>query len=268
MQGSLRCPFLFLVVVATAVAQQPDPTRLDARRITSGEFAAQRFGPARWLDGSHYATLEPDTERKALELIRYEAVTGRRDVLLGVAALRVEGRQQPLRIEDYAFAPDGRTVLVFCDSERVWRQNTRGEYFAIAPGAPPRRLGGELPKSTLMFAKFSPDGTRVGYVAQNDLYVEEWATGKQTRLTNDGSRTVINGTFDWVYEEEFDCRDGFRWSPDGKAIAYWQLDCAGVGEFLMIDNLADLRADGAGAVSEGGDHELVVSRRRRAGPGR
>ena len=63
--------------------------------------------------------------------------------------------------------------------------------------------------------------------------------GAQTRLTDDGSKTVINGTFDWVYEEEFDCRDGFRWSPDGEHLAYWQLDCSGVGEFYMVDNLSD-----------------------------
>ncbi|MCA8966373.1 MAG: DPP IV N-terminal domain-containing protein, partial [Planctomycetes bacterium] len=131
--------------------------------------------------------------------------------------------------------------LVFTDSERVWRQNTRGEYYVLPldGSAAPRRLGGELPKSTLMFAKFSPDNDRVAYVSQNDLYVEDVATGKQTRLTNDGSRTIINGTFDWVYEEEFDCRDGFRWSPDGKSIAYWQLDCSGVGVFYMLDELSD-----------------------------
>ncbi|MEO6595586.1 MAG: DPP IV N-terminal domain-containing protein [Planctomycetota bacterium] len=223
------------------IALAQDPARLDAQRITSGEFAAQRFGPARWLDGAHYATLEPKAGGGPLELVRYDAALGDREVLVSAAMLWVVAAGAPLTIEDYAFSPDGKRLLVFTQSERVWRQNTRGEYYVLLLDGKqePQRLGGGLPKSTLMFAKWSPDGGRVAYVAQNDLYVEDVATKKQTRLTKDGSATVINGTFDGVYEEEFDCRDGFRWSSDGSKIAYWQLNCAGVGEFLMMDNLAD-----------------------------
>jgi dipeptidyl-peptidase-4 len=227
------------VLLAVLVGQ--DPARLDAQRITSGEFAAARFGPARWLDGGHYATLEPKAGGGSLELVRYEAATGAREVLVSAAMLWLEARGEAVQIEDYTFSPDGKALLVFTESARVWRQNTRGEYYVLPldGSVAPRRLGGALPKSALMFAKWSPDGTRVAYVAQNDLYVEDLATRQQTRLTEAGSRTLIHGTFDWVYEEEFDCRDGFRWSPDGTWIAFWQLDCSGVGEFVMVDNLSD-----------------------------
>lgn len=228
----------FVCLLSLLPAQ--DASRLDATRITSGEFAAQRFGPARWLDGAHYATLEPAAGGGVLELVRYEAVTGKREVIVSAQTLGKGVHGGAIVIEDYTFSPDGEHLLVFTQSERVWRQNTRGEYYVVPfDGRGPRRLGGALPKASLMFAKWSPDSTRVAYVAQNDLYVEDIATKKVTPLTSDRSRTIINGTFDWVYEEEFDCRDGFRWSPGGDAIAYWQLDCAGVGEFLMIDNLAD-----------------------------
>ncbi len=233
-------PAAFPWLLAVAIGAQ-DPARLDAHRITSGEFRAEAFGPVAWIDGAHYATLEPSPDRTCVELVRYEAVTGAREVLVAQKALQVAGREQPLVIESYMLSPDGAKALVFTDSERVWRQNTRGEYFVVdvAGQASARRLGGDLPKSSLMFAKWSPDGDRVAYVSGNDLWVESVGDGKRTRLTKDGSRTVINGTFDWVYEEEFDCRDGFRWSPDGKAVAYWQLDCSGVGEFAMVDNLSD-----------------------------
>ncbi|MCR9244103.1 MAG: S9 family peptidase [bacterium] len=228
------------VVGPLVQATAQDVARLDSERITAGEFRTQRFGPVRWLDGASFTTLERG-KGGVLELVRYDAATGKGDPLVTTAMLWVESRADAVRIEDYAFSPDRKWLLVFTDSERVWRRNTRGEYYVLPldGSAAPRRLGGELPKSTLMFAKFSPDGSRVAFVSQNDLYVEDLQNGRVRQITNDGSETIINGTFDWVYEEEFDCRDGFRWSPDGQSIAYWQLDCSGVGEFYMIDNLSD-----------------------------
>jgi dipeptidyl-peptidase-4 len=91
-----------------------------------------------------------------------------------------------------------------------------------------------------MFAKFSPDGGRVAYVRAGDLYVERVDDGAVTRLTSDGSRTLVNGTTDWVYEEEFGLRDAFRWSPDGRRIAFWQFDMTGVRDFLLINDTDSL----------------------------
>ena len=216
-------------------------SELDAQRITGPEFRAARFGPTRWLDGTHFATLERDDERRAFELVRHDAVTGAREVLIPAHSLRKSGYELPLQVEDYAMAKKAGEFLVFTDSQRVWRQNTRGEYFVVRPlAAPqPRRVGGSLPKSSLMFAKYSPDGTKIAFVSGNEIWVQDDLAKEPRQLTTGGSSTVIHGTFDWVYEEEFDCRDGFRFSPDGSRIAFWELDCSGVGEFLMIDNLAD-----------------------------
>ena len=91
-----------------------------------------------------------------------------------------------------------------------------------------------------MFAKFSPDEKQVAYVSQFNLYVEDLESGKVTPLTTDGTRDIINGTFDWVYEEEFYCKDGFRWSPDGKHIALWQLDATDIPNFYLIDDTDSL----------------------------
>ena len=87
-----------------------------------------------------------------------------------------------------------------------------------------------------MFAKFSPDGKSVAYVSGNNIYKEDIATSDIKPLTTDGTITLINGTFDWVYEEEFACRDGFRWSPDSKKIAYWQIDAGNIKKFYLINN--------------------------------
>lgn len=90
------------------------------------------------------------------------------------------------------------------------------------------------PPSSLMFAKFSPGARKVAYVRFNNIYVEDLESGRTWRLTSDGSEKVINGTSDWVYEEEFDIRDAFRWSPDSTRIAYWQFDTSKVKNFSLI----------------------------------
>src|ERR1700712_485003 len=86
-----------------------------------------------------------------------------------------------------------------------------------------------------MFAKLSPDGTKAAYVSEHNIFTEDLATGTVKQLTFDGTQTLINGTFDWAYEEEFDCRDGFRWSPDSRNIAYWQINAASTKKYLMLN---------------------------------
>ncbi len=127
--------------------------------------------------------------------------------------------------------------MFFTNSKRVWRYHTRGDYWLFnTADSSLQQLGKSLPSSSLMFAKFSPDGTKAAYVSKHNIYVEDLATGTVTQLTHDGTDRLINGTFDWVYEEELDCRDGFRWSPDSKSIAYWKIDATKIPNFLMIDN--------------------------------
>jgi len=236
--------FIFLMLLGTCIyAQSDDPALLSIDRIfNSREFASERFGPARWLeDFSGYTTLElSEAVRGGIDIVKYDPASGRRSVLVSASRLIPAGAGQPLDIEDYAWSPDGTRLLVFTNSERVWRQNTRGDYYVLdIESGTLSKLGGDAAPSTLMFATFSPDGNRVAYVRENNLFVETIGVGI-TQLTSDGSGTIINGTFDWVYEEEFGLRNGFRWSPDGSRIAFWQLDAEGVGEFYMINNTDDI----------------------------
>ncbi|HEY9445115.1 MAG TPA: S9 family peptidase [Gemmatimonadales bacterium] len=239
-----------VLALATAAlpvsAQQGDPSLLTIRRIyASGEFAAEPFGPARWLeDGTAYTTLEPSADGTGADLVRYDVEKGTREVMVAARQLVPSGENEPLEVEDYGWSPDGTMLLVFTNTRPVWRLNTRGDYWVFDRGSSKlRKLGGPDAKpSTLMFAKFDPAGRRVAYVRENNLYVEDLASGRITPLTTDGSRTLINGTFDWVYEEELMnyYADGWRWSPDGRSIAYWQLNADSVKNFDLINNTDSL----------------------------
>jgi dipeptidyl-peptidase-4 len=238
-------PLLVAVSAAGALpvsAQQTDPSRLTVQRIyASPEFVAKPFGPARWLaDGAAYTTVEPAADGVGQDLVRYDVEKGSREVLVPASRLVPPGGSEPIHIQDYAWSPDGTQLLVFTNTQPVWRLNTRGDYWVLdRPSGKLRQLGGsEAKPSSLMFAKFAPDGGRVGYVRENNLYVEELANGKIIALTTDGSRTMINGTFDWVYEEELMnyYADGWRWSPDGASIAYWQLNADSVKNFHLVNN--------------------------------
>jgi dipeptidyl-peptidase 4 len=241
----LLATFFALVIAPSLAGQQTDSSALTLDRIfNSDEFAPERLGPVRWLDNAAaYVKLEADsTTPGGRSLVRYDAATGKREVWISAARLIPQGDSMPLAVEDYSISPDGKQLLVFTNSQKVWRENTRGDFWALdlASNRLQKLGGGSAKPSTLMFAKFAPDGGRVAYVQENNLYVENLANGAITQLTRDGSRTIINGTFDWVYEEELGLRDGFRWSPDGRRIAYWQLDASGVRDFLLINNTDSL----------------------------
>ncbi len=231
------------VAAAAAPAQDAPPSLLTLDRIFAArEFAPESFGPARWIEGgAAYTTLERAADGAGRDIVRYDTASGRREIFVPAARLVPPGAKAPLHIADYAWSPDGWRLLVFTNTARVWRTNSRGDYWVLDRRTwQLRRLGGSAPSSTLMFAKFSPDGERVGYVRGNNLFVEDLATGSIVQLTRDGSATTVNGTFDWVYEEELGLRDGWRWSPDGRTIAFWQLDSSGVREFTLINNTSGL----------------------------
>jgi dipeptidyl-peptidase-4 len=251
----LASQFLFLLLSvfslahsATTFAQNASPAspisadsdKLLRRLFVSTDFEVKNFGPARWLDGgAFYTTVEPSAaDKDAQDIVRYETATGKREVLVSSEKLIPAGEKSPLAIEDYSWSKDKTRLLLYTNSAPVWRQNTRADYWVLnLPSGKLQKLGADAPASTMMFAKFSPDGSKVAYVRANNICVEDLAAGTILPVTTDGSPTLINGTSDWVYEEELDIRDGFRWSPDGRHIAYWQFDTRGVGIFSLIYNL-------------------------------
>ena len=164
-------------------------------------------------------------------------IHGDETVVVAADQLRPVGEGRPLAVRDFSFSEDGKKVLIYTNARRVWRYDTRGDYWVLDRTARQlTKMGAGRPASSLQFAKFSPDGSRVAYSSEHNIYVEDLSTGVARCLTStNNTRKLINGTFDWAYEEELDCRDGFRWSPDGSHIAYWQIDANQVKDYLMIN---------------------------------
>lgn len=241
------CTSVLLIAFSAAAAWadgEADASRLTIERIFgSDELKAKSFALSRWReDASGYEALERSQDTPdGRDLVSYCPKTGRRTVLVPAWRLVPTAKSKPLAVADYSWSDDRSKLLIFTNTRRVWRRHTRGDYWVLELGDwKLHKLGGDAPEATLMFAKLSPDGTRVGYVCRNNLYVQDLDDYRVTPLTTDGSATIINGTSDWVYEEEFGLRDGFRFSPDGRSIAYWQFDSSGVGVFRMINTTDSL----------------------------
>lgn len=227
----------------TEPAEVTGTSQLTPEKIfASDTFNVERPAPTRWLeDGSGYTTLEESESANGRDIVRYHPETNERTVLVSAEQLTPNGEDKALHIADYVWSDNGNKVLIFTNTKRSWRTHTLGDYWVLnRSNNELKKLGGNAPESTLQFAKFNPQGTKVAYVMQNNIYVQDLNSFRINKLTKDGNDTIVNGTFDWVNEEEFFLRDGFRWSPDGQHIAYWQLDTEGTPVFTMINNTDEL----------------------------
>lgn len=186
-------------------------------------------------DGKFFYEIENNT------IVSYKLPSFEKTIVVGSQQLIPHGSRNPIHIKNFSFTNDQKKILIYTNTKKVWRSDTRGDYWVLnKENNTFTQLGKGRPVSSLMFAKFSPDGTKAAYVSDHNIYIEDLRTNKVASLTKDGTSRLINGTFDWAYEEEFNCRDGFRWSADSKNIAYWQIDATKIKNFLLIDNTDSL----------------------------
>ena len=182
-------------------------------------------------DGSSYY------EEESGAIVKVKLPDNSKTILVSKEKLTPAGSAGAIPIRSFTVSADESKVLIYNNTQKVWREDTRGDYWVYdRTSARLRQLGKGRPAASLMFAKLSPDNTKAAYVSDYNLYVEDLATGVITALTKGGDRKNINGTFDWAYEEEFFCRDGFRWSPDSKKIAYWKIITGETKVYNMVNN--------------------------------
>ena len=227
---------------AGKVPMKPNDTsrQLTVERIFSAEeFQEEKLAMTTWSKlGAAYFTLKGSKATgEGQDLVRLDAASGTEEVVVPAGAFIPPGESKPLSVDGFAFSADESKLLIYTNSRRVWRLNTRGDYWVLDVATRElKKLGGDAAPSTLMFAKFSPDASHVAFVRAHNLYVQDLRDMHILALTTDGSARLVNGTADWVNEEELMIRDGYRWSPDGKSIAFWNFDTTGVEDFHLIDN--------------------------------
>ena len=211
-----------LLIVNNLSAQKKDITLEDiwSASTFNGKTVA---GLESMNDGLHYSTLEKG------KVLRYEyAKASAPEVVIDQSQLLVNGKA--ITIDNYKFSADETKLLIATETEHIYRHSTRENYYVYD-----RKTKTLMPVATgekQMYAGFSPDGNKVGFVRANNIFIKDLVSGKETQVTTDGLKNnIINGATDWVHEEEFSFSVAYFWSPDGKKLAYYKFDESKVKEF-------------------------------------
>jgi dipeptidyl-peptidase-4 len=178
-------------------------------------------------DGEHYCQVKKDS------LNVYEYATGKlTQTLVNPKQLIPEGEKSPISIGTFSFSPDESKILFPTGEETIYRHSSRANYYYYDLHTGKLTLLSKDGKQRL--ATFSPDGTKIAFVRDNNIYIVDLTTGKEQPITTDGKiNEIINGATDWVYEEEFGFSKAFFWSPDSKKIAWYRFDESNVREYQL-----------------------------------
>lgn len=181
------------------------------------------YGLVSMNDGIHYSAMDDG------KILQYEYAKASTPVaIVAEADLKVDGKA--ISIDSYQFSPDETKMLIATGTEQIYRHSTRENYYVYDRKT--KTLTAVSTGEKQMYATFSPDGNKVGFVRGNNIYIKDLASGKETQVTTDGlHNNIINGATDWVHEEEFSFSVAYFWSPDSKKIAYYKFDESKVKEF-------------------------------------
>jgi len=191
----------------------------------SNTFSAKSVYGINWMnDGQYYSSLVRGANGSSV--VKINVATGKEELTL------IDGAKIGVNFSSYSFNSDETKALIASSTERIYRRSSKSIYHLVdlASGEAQLLVNGEK----IMYASLSPDNDKVAYVKDNNLYFVELASNNITQVTLDGKwNQIINGSADWVYEEEFSMAKAFDWSPDGKKLAFIRFDETDVPEFNM-----------------------------------
>lgn len=227
---------LLLGVAAPILPQETAPELTLQDIFAARKFFGKRFRGGKWADEGPIITFTNTDTAGVTHLMQLNLERDEEMRILDGNKLHAADVDRLIKIENYAFSHDRTRVLLYTDSAPIWRRNTKGYYYIYHVEKETLTALSEREKGYQMFAKFSPDGKYVAFVRNRNLYLTEVKSMWETELTSNGSAgKIINGTTDWVYEEELNLRDGWSWSPDSKRIAFYQFDESNTSVFMMLD---------------------------------
>ncbi|MFM2286312.1 MAG: hypothetical protein RLZZ543_1809 [Bacteroidota bacterium] len=221
---------LLFVVLHSALIAQP-LKELSLQEIWgSGTFRpAMVMGVAPMQDGKHYSTVNFGEGGVSIGKYAYQTGNKTEDVLAAGSITLPGGKA--IEFDSYVFSKDEKKLLVPTETEPIYRHSSRSAYVVIDLE---KKAASLLSSGKQQYADFSPDGKQIAFVRDNNLFVKDLISGKETAITKDGKQNeIINGATDWVYEEEFALSQAFFWSPDGTKIAYLRFDERDVKEYNM-----------------------------------
>lgn len=182
-------------------------------------------------DGIHYTQLSEIGGKTAITKHNVTIKDDKGSILINPEQLTFDGKQ--LEINEYEFNSDESKVLIMTNMVSIYRRSYTATHYLL--DLKTNKLEAlDAAHSPQTLAEYSPDGKKVSYIYKNDIYIKDLISGKTRKMTLDGkSNKVINGTTDWVYEEEFGITKAYDWSPDSKKIAYLKFNEKKVKEFTM-----------------------------------
>ncbi len=224
---------LLLLAASASHAQEKKSPTLE--EIFEGNIFNQRYVRGiNWMnDGRYYTSLAEDSATNTQSLLKYDITTGESvATLVDGSRLANNGTNGTFRFSDYSLSADETKALLTTEEESVYRRSSKAYFYLydLKTGELQPLAEGEKQ----MYATFSPDGSKVAYVRNNNLYYKNLSDMQEVAITTDGRfNEIIYGSADWVYEEEFSFAKGFFWSPDSRKIAFYRFDESQVPEYNM-----------------------------------
>ncbi|TNE72933.1 S9 family peptidase [bacterium] len=225
-----KAAFLLAVILLPNLIQAQS---FDFEALFDGRYRQESVEAPNWMNnGKFYSALKFSEENNTVELRKYSITDDSFEVLVSEKELATLNNDLPIEIEDYQFSADETKLLIQTKVEAVWRRSRLANFYVYDLKAKSLQA---LTANDIKIgnAEFSPKGDKVAFTRENDLFLVDLKSGKESAITTDGKiNSIINGSTDWVYEEEFSFAKAWFWSPDGNRIAFYRFDESKVREFF------------------------------------